>query len=110
MQGPPQQQQTYHRPYVPQKSVGLAVFLAFLFGPLGMFYSTIGGAITMLLLSCGLTGAFIILSSAGDSYRYSYGGTPLLLFVGGYIVFQIICMVWAGMAASAHNSRARLYG
>lgn len=111
MQGPPPQQ-AYPRQYTaPQKSVGLAVLLAFLFGPLGMFYSTIGGAITMLLASCALTSGVFIFGIGGtrDYYGYSNSGPWLVLFIGAYIFFQIICMVWAGVAASSHNRRA-MYG
>lgn len=34
-----------------QKSVGLAVILAFFFGPLGMLYSTVKGAIVMFIIT-----------------------------------------------------------
>src|SRR5258706_3162735 len=44
---------------VNQKSVGLALLLTFLFGPLGMFYSTVSGAVIMLIVSVVL--AFITL-------------------------------------------------
>ncbi|MFZ1284718.1 MAG: hypothetical protein WAQ75_11445 [Propionicimonas sp.] len=33
------------------KSVGVAFLLTFLFGPLGMFYSTVSGAIVMLAIT-----------------------------------------------------------
>lgn len=35
----------------PSKSVGLAILLSLFFGPLGMFYSTIAGAIVMLIMN-----------------------------------------------------------
>lgn len=41
----------------PTKSVGVAILLTALFGPLGMFYSTIAGAIVMIVVSI-LVGAF----------------------------------------------------
>ena len=44
-----------HQPSVvvvqPAKSRGVAFLLTFFFGPLGMFYSTVGGAIIMLIVS-----------------------------------------------------------
>lgn len=67
-----------------QKSVALAVFLAFLLGPLGMFYSTVAGALTVLLLNVILLG-----TTAGT----------------GWVLTWIVGMVWAGAAASSHNSR-----
>ena len=35
----------------PTKSTGVAILLTILFGPVGMFYSTIAGAIVMILVS-----------------------------------------------------------
>lgn len=62
----------------PQKSVGLAVLLAFFFGPLGMLYSTVAGAILFLLIDIVTLGFGLILT------------WPL-------------GMLWAGLAASARN-------
>jgi hypothetical protein len=78
-----------------QKSVGLAVFLAFLFGPLGMLYSTVTGAIVIFLLNLAvLSGAayLIALTLTGTG-----GGTIGLLWIVG--------MIWAGAAASSHNKQ-----
>lgn len=61
------------------KSVGLAVFLAFMFGPLGMLYSTIPGAIVMFIVS-----VFLIFGTAGL----------------GLFLSLPVCMFWAGIAAS----------
>ena len=36
---------------VQPKSIGIAIILTFIFGPLGMFYSTVTGAIVMMLIS-----------------------------------------------------------
>jgi len=40
------------------KSAGVAFLLNFLFGPLGMFYSTVGGAVLMLVLCTA--GSFVV--------------------------------------------------
>lgn len=66
----------------PPKSVGLAIFLAFMFGPLGTFYgSVVGGAV--LLVSSFLIGWLII---------------PLpFIWVGS--------IIWGAVGASQHNSR-----
>src|SRR4051794_32741880 len=65
--------------YAP-KSVGLAVLLAFLFGPLGMLYSTVAGALIMLLIAM-----------------------PLLCVTGGLGIFLLwpACMIWAAVAADS---------
>lgn len=68
------------------KSVTLAVLLAFLFGPLGMLYSTVGGGLIMMLLS------FLVI--------------PLTLGAGIVLLIPTY-MIWAGLAASSSNSRLR---
>jgi hypothetical protein len=60
------------------------VLLSILFGPLGMLYSTVGGAVVMFFLN---------------------------LFVGvvtmgfGLLLTWPICVLWAANAASEHNRR-----
>jgi hypothetical protein len=71
----------------PPKSVGLAVLLACLFGPLGMPYVTLGGAFVMLLV----------------------GGMFSLVTMGAGILFVLpVCMLWAGSSASEHNQRRQV--
>jgi hypothetical protein len=69
---------------VPTKSVGVAIILTFLFGPLGMFYSTIAGAIVMFVAN-----VLAIFLTAGI----------------GLLVTWPVGIVWAAMAASAHNQK-----
>ena len=64
------------------KSVGVAFLLTFLFGPFGMFYSTVGGAIIMCIVT--------LLAAAGTA------GAAL-------IITWPICIIWGCVAAS--NSR-----
>lgn len=69
---------------VPTKSVGLAIVLTFFFGPIGMLYSTILGAITMLVVNIA----------------------ALLLTAGlGLIVTWPVGIVWSALAAASHNKR-----
>ncbi|MGV4439330.1 hypothetical protein ACQ1PL_07510 [Ornithobacterium rhinotracheale] len=65
-----------------RKSVGLSLLLTFFFGPLGMLYSTISGAIIMLIIS-------IVLS----------------VITLGFSLFLTwpICMIWGAMAAKSYN-------
>jgi hypothetical protein len=65
-----------------RKSVGGAILLALFFGPLGMLYSTIPGALFMLIVSL-LLGAL----TAGAS---------------AFITWPI-CVVWAAVAADSWN-------
>ncbi|MEP7162119.1 MAG: hypothetical protein ABI746_13630 [Dermatophilaceae bacterium] len=103
--GDPRQQAPYHQaPYPPgpypqqqvnvattvivagaPKSVGIALLLTFFFGPLGMLYSTVTGAVVMVLVNL-LVG--------------------LLTYGFGLFLTWPICMIWAATAASSRNARA----
>jgi hypothetical protein len=67
-----------------QKSMFLALLLAFFFGPLGMLYSTITGAIVMFLVNL-----ILIIPTAG-----------LITFLT-----WPLGLVWAGVAVSSYNNR-----
>jgi len=76
----------------PTKSVGIALLLTFLFGPFGMFYSTVSGAILMIgvLVVGGLVAGVL-----------TFG---LAWIVWGPLVW-VASMVWGSMAA-ADQSKA----
>ena len=81
----PRAQQAAPVVFVPnQRSVGLAVLLAFFFGPLGMLYSTVSGALTMFLLTL-----FVAVPT--------FGAGLLLTWPAG--------VIWAARAATEHNRR-----
>jgi len=67
---------------VPTKSVGISILLTILFGPLGMFYSTILGAIAMCIISL-----FVIASTFGL----------------GLLIVWPICIVWGAVATNSYN-------
>lgn len=88
------QPQAYSQPFVPaanfkvagEKDIFLAVFLAWFFGPLGMLYSTIPGAIVMFF-------ADVILG---------------IVTLGIALIFLIpIGIIWAYVAAKGHNEKLR---
>lgn len=66
------------------KSVGASLILTFLFGPLGMFYSTVIGGIIMLIL-------YIVIGT-------------LTLGVG-LVILHPIAMIWGAVAVSSHNKK-----
>lgn len=68
----------------PTKSAGVAILLTALFGPLGMFYSTITGAIVMIVVSL-----VVALFTLGF----------------GLLLTWPICIIWAALAASSHNKK-----
>ncbi|MFN3641201.1 MAG: SH3 domain-containing protein [Flavobacterium sp.] len=74
------------------KSVGIAVLLVIIFGPLGMFYSTIGGAILMTILAPIILVTLLLTGNWGS----------LILLA---ILYYPICMIWAGNAASNYNQK-----
>ncbi len=67
-----------------QKSVAGAVLLALFFGPLGMLYATVAGALIMFFVSILVAVATLGL---------------------GLLITLPICAIWAGVAASSHNNR-----
>ena len=67
---------------VPTKSVGISILLTILFGPLGMFYSTILGAIIMCLISILICSFTLVL---------------------GLLIIWPICIIWGAVATSSHN-------
>ena len=68
----------------PTKSMGISILLTFLFGPLGMLYSTIMGAVVMGIISL-----------------------PVGFFTAGLglIVTWPICVIWGAVATSGYNKR-----
>jgi len=67
-----------------QKSMGVTILLTILFGPLGMFYSTIVGGIVMLIISV-LVGIFTL-------------GV-------GFLITWPICIIWAAVATNDSNKQ-----
>lgn len=68
----------------PTKSVGISIILTVIFGPLGMFYSTISGAIIMVIVS-GIVG--------------------LLTFGYGLVITHPICVVWGALSTHSYNKK-----
>ncbi|WP_210115507.1 hypothetical protein [Mycobacterium sp. DL99] len=87
---PPAVQVNMYAPAAPTKNPGLAALLAGLFGCLGMLYATVPGAFIMF----GINALLLIIGF------FTLGLTWFLwlfTWIGG--------MVWAYMAADAHNKR-----
>ena len=67
------------------KSVGISILLTVLFGPLGMLYSTVPGALIMLVIS-----VIVALVTAGI----------------GVVITWPICIIWGAVAVNSYNKRA----
>ena len=68
-----------------QKSMGAALILTFLFGPLGLFYASIIGGIVMLILT-------VIIG--------------ILTLGVGFFFGWFVSIIWAAIAVNGHNKRA----
>lgn len=67
---------------VAPKSLALAIILALFFGPLGLLYSTVKGAVIMFCIT------FVV---------------ALVTLGFGYFFMTPICAIWAALATNAHN-------
>lgn len=66
------------------KSIAISLILTFLFGALGMLYSTIWGAIIMIVVS-------IIVAT-------------VTLGMGLFLVWPV-CMIWGALSAASYNKK-----
>ena len=73
-----------HTTVVSTKNVGLAILLTVLFGPLGMLYSTISGAIIMIIVS-------VVIGAVTAGL--------------GFIITWPVCIIWAAVAANSYNKQ-----
>jgi hypothetical protein len=71
------------------KSVGISILLTLIFGSIGMFYSTVKGAIIMTLLTIVLAIVFIATNPAA-----------LLLH---FPAMWLISIIWGAMAVKSFN-------
>lgn len=67
-----------------RKSIGLSLLLTILFGPLGLLYTTVSGAIIMFVVSLIV---FIITFGFGVFFTWP------------------ICIIWGVLAAKNYNSK-----
>jgi hypothetical protein len=72
----------------PDKSVGAALLLTFLFGPLGLLYASIPGGFVMFVVTIALA-----VVTLGLGLPVAWCG----------------CMIWGAVAASAKHSRHQLW-
>lgn len=85
-------QQVKHIVVTPTKSVGLAIILTVLFGPLGMFYTTIWGGIIMSVV-------FLLVVMVVGSLTLGLGLVVVLP------ILWAICVLWAAMASNSYNRK-----
>ncbi len=64
------------------KNMGIALLLAFLFGPIGLCYSTVKGGIIMFIVTCAI---------------------GILTLGLGLLITWIPCVIWAYVATNQYN-------
>lgn len=94
-------------PSLPQKSVGVAFLLTFLFGPFGMFYSTVTGALVLLVISVVLSLVAGLLIGLISLATFGLGAFLMILAPLAGLPIWITSMIWGCLAASHHNDRVR---
>jgi hypothetical protein len=93
-----------------RKSLFLGFFLAFLFGPLGLFYSTVVGGLIMILVTVGAWALFFVLVVNRMDYYAPLStdsGIPwvTLLSLGIWVAVWVISIIWAIVAVNSHNNK-----
>ncbi len=87
------------------KSVGIAIILTFLFGPLGLFYASVSGALIMIFTPIFL----IIIAVVGFAIDipvligWSFG--LMLLFL---LTYWLISMIWAVSSVISYNQEIEI--
>ena len=71
------------------KRLGIGLILTFFFGPIGLFYATISGAIIMLIIDA----IFAVIGFL--TFGYSLVITAPLV--------NVVCMVWAYLKINSYN-------
>ncbi|MFD2743153.1 MULTISPECIES: SH3 domain-containing protein [Sphingobacterium] len=79
------------------KSITIAIILTTLFGPFGMLYSTLRGAITMILLPIILIIATVFAFGFDNAFLKIVLASSSIIF---FILYWFICVIWGAVAAS----------
>ena len=107
---PPYQQPLVATANRPRKSLSLGFLLAFLFGPLGLLYSTVVGGFTMI----GVTVAswvlfFTLVVNRMDYYAPLTTDSGItwvtLLAFAIWLAVELTSIIWATAAVNSHNSK-----
>ena len=75
----------------PTMSVGISILLTLLFGPIGMFYSTVKGALLWFVL--------VILVAAVVMFTQ-----PALMLVAMPVMW-LVSLIWGAMAVKSYNRK-----
>lgn len=82
------------------KSVGIAILLTILFGPIGLFYASIFGALVMICAPVLVFALFLIGILQENSALMNLSAGLLLFFA---LTYWLICIVWAIISVNEYN-------
>jgi hypothetical protein len=84
------------------KSVGLALVLTILFGPIGLFYASISAALTMIFAPVLVLVLFLIGILQENTVLMSLSAGFLLFFL---LTYWLVCIIWAVISVKKYNKR-----
>jgi hypothetical protein len=82
------------------KSLGIAIILTILFGPIGLFYASISGALIMILAPILVFALFLIGVLQENSTLMNLSAGLLLFFA---LTYWLICIIWAVISVNDYN-------
>jgi hypothetical protein len=82
------------------KSIGIAILLTILFGPIGLFYASVSGAIMMILAPIFLL-LLLVFGVSQDNTVLTNLSLGLLIFMA--LTYWLISIIWAVISVNSYN-------
>ena len=82
------------------KSIGVAILLTFLFGPVGLFYASISGGLIMTFTPIVLFLLFMVGIIQENILLVEWSVMLLIVFV---LTYWLICIIWAAISVNSYN-------
>jgi len=82
------------------KSIGIAILLTILFGPIGLFYASVSGAIILILAPVFLV-MLLVFGVSQDNSALMNLSLGLLIFLA--LTYWLICIIWAILSVTSYN-------
>ena len=82
------------------KSIGIAILLTILFGPIGLFYASISGALIMIFTPIFLLLLLIIADSQDNSVLMGWSLGLSIIFA---LTYWLINIIWAVLSVRSYN-------
>lgn len=84
------------------KSTGIAILLTLIFGPMGLFYASVIGGLTMTFF---VPIALVIVNLIGASQGKNIFEVTMTLSIVIVLFYWVICIIWAANAVNEYNNR-----